>query len=322
MTAANKRRKKIDLGLQGGGSHGAYTWGVLDRLLADERLEIEGVSGASAGALNAVALADGFDRGGRAGARASLDQLWRAVSSYGRNPFMPRSPWSQFTGDWGADNSPFLFWMDFLSHYVSPYDLNPLNWNPLRDILEQQIDFKRLRETPGVPLYITATNVETGRPRVFQRHELTVDHILASACLPNLYQAIIIEGAAYWDGGYMGNPSLWPLFDTTDTDDILIVGVNPIERKGAPRTTREIFGRLNEITFNASLLSEFRAIDFVQRLIQSGRLAGTNYHNVRVHMIADDALMASIGETTKYVIDWSFLQMMHEKGAASADDWL
>ncbi|HWA20960.1 MAG TPA: patatin-like phospholipase family protein [Caulobacterales bacterium] len=317
-----KMRKRIDLALQGGGSHGAFTWGVLDRLLADERIDIEAISGTSAGAINATVMAFGMAHGGRDGARAALAQFWRALSDATRGSFLRRTPFQAWTGAWSLDQSPFLAWLDLLSTFASPYDLNPLNYNPLREILVDQVDFTQLREIDTLQLFVTATNVETGQPRVFRREQLTADHIMASACLPNLYQAVIIDGVPYWDGGYMGNPSLWPLFDSTESNDILIVKINPIERKGVPHTTREIIGRLNEITFNASLLREFRAIDFVQRLFRAGRLDGTAYNDVRIHIVGDDELMNSVSESSKFLTEWPFLEMLRDKGGEAAETWL
>ncbi len=315
-------RKKIDLALQGGGAHGAFTWGVLDRLLEDKRLEIEAISGASAGAMNAVVLADGLDRGGADGARAALAQFWRGVSDATGGAYVDGDPWRKWASQWGLDQTPWFTWFSLMSQFASPYEFNPLNYNPLRDQLAKQVDFTRLRQDGGAALFVTATNVETGRPRIFSRGELTIDHVLASACLPTLYQAVMIDGVPYWDGGYMGNPSLWPLFYDSGSDDILIVKVNPIERKGAPRTAREIADRLNEITFNASLLREFRAIDFVQRLKRAGRLKDLEYRDPNIHIIGDDDLMRELGETTKYITEWTFLEMLRDKGRLSADAWM
>ncbi len=316
------RIKRIDLALQGGGAHGAFTWGVLDRVLEDTRLEIEAISGASAGAMNAVVVADGLDRDGRDGARAALAQFWRGISDSTGGSFTNGAGWRKWAAQWGIDQTPFLTWLGMVAQFTSPYDFNPLNYNPLLEQIAKQIDFARLREKKGVELFITATNVETGRPRIFKRSELTAEHVMASACLPNLYQAIIIDGAPYWDGGYMGNPSLWPLFYQSATDDILIVKVNPIERKGAPRTAREIADRLNEITFNASLLREFRAIDFVQRLIRAGKLSDEHYRDPRIHIIDDDKLMREMGESSKYLTEWSFLETLRDRGRAVAHAWL
>jgi NTE family protein len=315
-------KKRIDLALQGGGAHGAFTWGVLDRLLEDKRLEIEAISGTSAGAMNAVVLADGLDRDGHDGARAALAQFWRGVSDSTGSAYFDGDPWRRWASTWGLDGTPWLTWFNLMTQFASPYEFNPLNYNPLRDQVAKQVDFERLRETKGIDLFVTATNVETGRPDVFCRNQLTIDHVMASACLPTLYQAVMINGTPYWDGGYMGNPSLWPLYYNTGTDDILIVKVNPIERKGAPRTAREIADRLNEITFNASLLREFRAIDFVQRLIRAGRLKGMEYRDPRIHIVGDDALMQQMGESTKYVTEWPFLEMLRDKGRNAGDAWL
>jgi NTE family protein len=315
-------RKKIELALQGGGSHGAFTWGVLDRILEDDRLEIEAVSGASAGAVNAAVLADGLRRGGRTAAQVALEAFWRGVSESTGGSMIDGGAWRKWAGFWGFDQTPLTSWFDLMSRFVSPYDFNPLNVNPIRDLLLKHVDFDKLRTDEKIKLFITATNVETGRPRIFQSHQLTVDHIMASACLPTVYQAVVIDGVPYWDGGYMGNPSLWPLFYKTSSDDIVLVKINPLERKGAPRTARGILERLNEITFNASLLREFRAIDFVQRLIHSGRLEDSEYRDLRMHIIDDDALMIDIGESSKYLTEWTFLQMLRDRGRTAADAWL
>jgi NTE family protein len=294
---------------------------VLDRVLEDERLEIEAISGASAGAMNAVVLADGMERGGREGARKALEAFWRGVSESTGGSFLDGAPWRKWAGMWGLDQTPIASWFDLMSRFASPYDFNPLNLNPLRDQLIKQVDFDRVRAS-SIELFITATNVETGRPRVFDRKCLTADHVMASACLPTIYQAVMIDGVPYWDGGYMGNPSLWPLFYGAGSDDIVLVQINPIERKGAPRTARAILDRLNEITFNASLLREFRAIDFVQRLIHSGRLKDSDYRDPRIHVIGDDDLMTSIGESSKTLTEWPFLSMLRDKGRAAAHTWL
>ena len=315
-------RKRIDLALQGGGAHGAFTWGVLDRILEDKRLEIAGISGASAGAMNGVVLADGFERDGVEGARKALEAFWRGVSDASGGSFMDGAHWRKWAGYWGLDQTPLVSWFDLMSRFASPYDFNPLNLNPLRDQLIKQVDFDRLRQADSFDLFVTATNVETGRPRVFRRRELTADHLMASACLPTVYQAVMIDGVPYWDGGYMGNPSLWPLFYGDASDDVILVKINPIERKGAPRTARAILDRLNEITFNASLLREFRAIDFVQRLIHSGRLKDAGYRDPRIHIIGDDDLMTSIGESSKYLTEWPFLTMLRDQGREAAHAWL
>ncbi len=313
--------KPINLALQGGGAHGAFSWGVLDRLLQDERLTIEAITGASAGAMNAVALAAGFAEGGRDGARDALRGFWEGVIAEGRRSPFRRSSFETMLGGWDLDTSPAYVLMDLISRIASPYDINPLNVNPLRDLLEELIDFESVCKSP-VKVFISATNVETGRARVWNERELTPDHVMASACLPWLFQAVEIEGVPYWDGGFTGNPALWPLFDNCATDDVVLVQINPIRRPGAPRTARDIINRVSEITFNASLLRDLRAVDFVARLMDSGRLKGTGYRHVRMHAIGDEETLASLGASSKFNTEASFIEMLYDKGAAAADAWL
>jgi NTE family protein len=266
--------KTVNLALQGGGSHGAYTWGVLDALAEDARIEISAISGASSGTMNAIVFASGMSDGGREGARAKLESFWLSVSSEG-SLSLPRRWVDKALAVWGGlwpGSRLIKAWTDAVSGFLSPYEFNPFNVNPLRVHLEQVVDFERLRAGSGVKLFIAATNVRTGRGKVFRRNILTADHALASACLLELFQAVIIEGEPYWDGGYAGNPPLWPLFYETRCRDAIIVQINPIEREETPRMPAEIANRVNEITFNASLLSELRAADFVARLVRSGVL--------------------------------------------------
>jgi len=313
--------KRINLALQGGGSHGAFTWGVLDRLLEDPRIEIEGITGASAGAVNAVVLADGLASGDREHARATLRKFWDGVCDAGQYSLLRRTPSEALRGGWSLDSSPAYLWFDVLSRVASPYDLNPFNVNPLRDILKKQVDFERVR-SGMLKLFVSATNVETGRTKVFTREELTVDHVLASACLPFMFQAVTIDGVPYWDGGYMGNPPLWPLFDHSTTDDVMIVQINPVRRPGVPRTARDILNRLNEITFNASLLRELRAIDFVTRLMDEGRLDGTGYRRVFVHLVEDEMSLSALGASSKLNTEHEFLEMLFVKGRQATEHWI
>src|ERR1700729_1712249 len=239
----------IDLALQGGGSHGAFTWGVLDRLLEEERLKIVAISGTSAGAMNAAVLADGWTEGGAAGARAALRTYWQEVSRAAAMRPLQRSPLDRMMGRWPLDPSPVYVAMDLMSRLLSPYDLNPLAYNPLRKILTQCIDFERLARSP-IKLFITATSVRTGRGRIFRNADITADVLLASACLPTMFRAIEIDGEAYWDGGYSGNPTITPLVRECASEDTIIVPINPIERQGVPRAASEILNRLNEVAFN------------------------------------------------------------------------
>jgi NTE family protein len=319
--AAVLQTKKINLALQGGGSHGAFSWGVLDRLLEDQRIVIEGITGASAGAMNAVALAAGFAEGDRDEARASLRRFWTGVLNEARNSPLRRSPFESMLGGWGLDTSPAYVMFDLITRIASPYDFNPLNANPLKELLVELVDFDRVRKSP-VQVFISATNVETGRARVWDKRHLTVDHVMASACLPWLFQAVEIDGVPYWDGGFTGNPALWPLFENCASDDVVLVQINPIRRPGEPKTARDIINRVNEITFNAALLHDLRAMDFVSRLIEAGRLKGTGYRQMLMHAIADEASLAELGASSKFNVEPDFIDMLFEKGRTAAENWL
>lgn len=315
-------RKVVNLALQGGGAHGAFTWGVLDRILEDDRLGIDCISGASAGAINAVVLTDGLAEGGPEQARVRLADFWGRVGDAARASPVQRSFFDYWTGGWSLDLSPGYFWFDLISRVASPYDLNPLDINPLRDIIADAVDFDRLRCCARTKVFISATNVETGQAKVFSQREIACEHVMASACLPFLYKAVEIDGAPYWDGGYMGNPPLWPLFDHAVSDDFIIVQINPISRPGVPRKAREILDRLNEITFNASLMRELRAIDFVTRLLEEGRLEGTGYRRVLTHMIGDEETLSKLGASSKFNADMAFFEFLFAKGRKAADAWL
>jgi NTE family protein len=320
-------RRQIDLALQGGGSHGAFTWGVLDRLLEDERLEIAGISGTSAGAMNAVALAAGLMQGGRVGAREALRRFWTAVVA--ASPFN-RLPAGPFDALYGAGNpwlAPLQLYTAWLGQVASPYQLNPLNLNPLREILAAQIDFDRVRHCSKTRLFIAATRVRTGELRIFEQPELTEDMVLASACLPLLFQAVEIDGEAYWDGGYAGNPSLLPLIGGTPADDLLLVPINPRQRDAVPTTARDILDRVNEVTFNASLLKELRTVALLKQLTGGEAPAALSplfqrIDALRVHRIAADASLAAFGAQSKLDTRWSFLQQLHAIGRDAADRWL
>lgn len=322
----SETRKPVCLALQGGGSHGAFTWGVLDEILRDGRIEIEAVSGTSAGAMNAVLLADGLADGQRKvdrdRARDQLAAFWRSVADAARFSPIQRTLLDRIMGDWSLDRSPGFALFDLMGRMASPYLFNPLDLNPLKPLLEDGVDFDRVRRCQGFRLHLSATNVRSGRIAVFDRHRLTADHVLASACLPFLFQAVEIGNEAYWDGGYMGNPALFPFFRSCFSDDILIVQINPVERPEIPRTAREIQERLNEITFNASLMRELRAIDFVARLLEEGRLDPERYKHVLVHIIADAAALSPLGSSSKLNAEWDFLLHLRGIGQAAARRWL
>jgi NTE family protein len=321
----NGKTLKLDLALQGGGSHGAFTWGVLDRLLDEEDLAFEGVSGTSAGALNAAVLATGMAEGGRAGAQAALRAFWLDVAAQ-------QSPYGSCFGTWpnaGAtrlagfnlDWNPFYAWGNQFLRAFSPYQFNPLGDNPLRAVVARHVRPALLQGGP-LSLFITATAVRSGQPRVFDQHDLSIDALLASACLPQLFRAVQIDGEAYWDGGYSGNPAIWPLIYKTGTLDVLLVKINPLQRPELPDTAEEITDRVNEITFNAGLIGEMRAIAFVQRLVEEGRLGAGDYKNLRLHMVADDEGLAPLHPSSKLNTDRQFLEALHTLGHAAAGRWL
>jgi NTE family protein len=309
-----------DLGLQGGGAHGAFTWGVLDRLLEEPWLRYDGISGTSAGAMNAAVMIDGFAAGGPEGARAALERFWKAVSDAARFSPIRRGPLEVLTGTWTLDYSPMFVAMDLASRVASPYDFTPLVTNPLEQILRDHIDFDRLREAP-IKLFVTATNVRTGRGRVFRNADVTPDVLMASACLPTLFRAIEIDGDAYWDGGYSGNPSLAPLVRECESHDTIIVQINPIERPGTPRSAREIHNRLNEIAFNSTLVKELRAAALLRRVADPGTGEGQLLAKMRMHRIASD-VMLDLGYSSKLLAEWSFFLMLRDSGRAAASQFL
>ncbi len=310
----------VDLALQGGGAHGAFTWGVLDRLLEESWLTIDGISGTSAGAMNAAVLADGYAAGGAEGARAALDRYWRAVSEAARFSPFQRSPLDRLMGRWTLDNSPMFWGMDMMSRMFSPYDLNPANLNPLREILDAHIDFERLKGSP-IRLFITATNVRTGRGRVFRNAEITPEVLLASACLPTLFQAIEIDGEPYWDGGYSGNPTMTPLVRELSSDDTILIPINPVERPGTPKSAADIMNRLNEVSFNAVLLKELRMIALLRKVADPGNSEGAEWAKMRIHMVPNP-LMATLGYSSKLNAEWDFLSMLKAEGRTSAEAFL
>jgi NTE family protein len=317
-----KRREPVlvDLGLQGGGSHGAFTWGVLDRLLEEPWIKIDGISGTSAGAMNAAVLIDGFAADGAAGARAALERFWRVVSDGARFSPLQRGPLEILTGTWTLDYSPVYAALDLTARVVSPYDLGPFASNPLEKILLECVDFERLKHAP-IKLFVTATNVRTGRGRVFRNADVTPEALLASACLPTLFQAVQIDGEPYWDGGYAGNPSLAPLIRECDSRDTIIVQINPIERPGTPRTAREIHNRLNEIAFNSALIKELRGAALLRKVADPGSGEGAVLAQMRMHRIATD-LMVELSSSSKMLAEWNFLTMLRDAGRAAASTFI
>ena len=318
--AANK---SMNLALQGGGAHGAFTWGVLDRLLEYERLDFEAIAAASAGAMNAVVMAYGLTEGGRDGAKRALADFWRRVSHAGA--FSPLQPtlWDRATGNRSLENSPAFVMFDIISRMMSPYQFNPLNWNPLRHVLEQSVDFSALRRSCcALQVHLSATNVRTGKIKVFSNDDLSTDAVLASACLPFMFQAVEIDGEAYWDGGYMGNPAIFPLIYGCESTDVLVIHINPLYREEVPTTASDILNRINEISFNSSLMREMRAIAFVTKLIDEDPDNHLHLKRMNIHAISADDIMGTLGVASKLNADWEFLTYLRDVGRAHADTWL
>ncbi len=310
----------VDLALQGGGAHGAFTWGVMDRLLEESWIGIDGISGTSAGAMNAAVLADGYAEGGPECARARLESFWRRVAEAATLSPLRRGPLDIMLGRWTLDSSPVFIGMDILTRLFSPYELNPFGYNPLAEILAETIDFKRLSAAP-IRLFITATNVRTGRARVFRNPALSPEVLLASACLPTIFQAIEIEGEPYWDGGYAGNPTMTPLVRECDSDDTILIPINPVERPGTPRSAGEILNRLNEVSFNSALLKELRMIALLRQIADPGHTEGARWARMRIHMISSE-IMVSLGHSSKLNAEWPFLLMLRDEGRRAADAFL
>jgi len=328
-TAANgpakapRTGRTLNLALQGGGAHGAFTWGVLDRLLEEDKLSFDGVVATSAGAMNAAVLAYGLAEGGKKGAQKALANFWRRVSHAAAfSPLQP-SLLDRLTGSRSLEHSPAFLVFDMVTRLMSPYQFNPLNFNPLKSVLEQSIDLDAIRMSRcPLKVHVCATNVRTGKVKIFSNDELSIDALMASACLPFLFQAVEVDGEAYWDGGYMGNPAIFPLIYSCSTPDVLIVHINPIERPEVPKSAIEILNRINEISFNSSLLREMRAIAFVTQLIDSDVDMKLDLKRIYVHGISDDETMQMLGVSSKLNADWGALTDLRDRGRERADKWL
>ncbi|KZD00603.1 patatin-like phospholipase family protein [Oceanibaculum pacificum] len=329
MTGAGRPKPyRINLALQGGGAHGAVTWGVLDRLLEDERLEFDGISGASAGAMNGAIVAHGlaehgFTPEGRQAARDGLRRFWTGIGDAARfSPLQP-SPLDRLVSNGNLDFSPGFHAVDMLWRTLSPYQFNPMNLNPLRDLLAEMVDFKRLSGAGPLQFFVSVTNVMTGQLEVFAKEKVSIDVLLASACLPQLFRAVEIDGAAYWDGGYTGNPALFPLMNHCQSPDIVVVQVNPIHARRAPVTATEIGDRVNEISFNSSLLRELRTIAYLTKLIDAGHVdPKAGLVRAYVHMIHAEEDMQGLGVSSKFNAEPAFLEQLYRIGRKTADAWL
>lgn len=344
MASQTTGQPVLNLALQGGGSHGAFTWGVLDALLEDGRIELEGLSGTSAGAMNAVALGHGFAQSlgkfktdAREAARESLSSFWNGIVNMGALSEAQRAPFDLLFGGLGTENTPVGQWAtqltDTITNFwssavtqsfqnVSPYQSNPLDINPLKGFLERQIDFDALAQCKSLKIFVVATQVSSGKAEVFSGKRLTVDAVMASACLPMLFKAVEIEGSHYWDGGYSGNPAIHPLIYNCTSRDIMLVQINPIKRDKLPTTAAEIMDRMNEITFNAALIAEMRAIDFVKRLIAQGKLDASHYKDVLLHRIDGGALLDSYSAASKISTKSSMIHALRDLGRDTTHAWL
>lgn len=320
--SAKNKAKPINLALQGGGAHGAFTWGVLDKLLEDDRVRIEAVTGTSAGAVNAAVLAYGLEIGGPHKARHLLEEFWRKISlSAAMSPLQP-TIMDKMLGNVRLDFSPSFLALDFITRMLSPYQFNLFDINPLRDILADTVDFEVIRKSREIKVFVNATAVKTGKVRVFRTKEMSLEAVTASACLPFLFKTVEVGGEPYWDGGYTGNPSLFPLFYECASEDIVLVQINPLHVEEVPVKAADILDRVNEISFNAGLMGEIRAIAFVHKLLEENKVPDNSYKNVKLHLIEAQELMSALGSSSKLNAEWNFLQHLRDIGRQAASDWL
>jgi len=313
-------QKVVNLALQGVGSHGAFTWGVLDRLLDEERLAFDGISATSTGAVNAVVLAYGLAIGGRRAAKEALSRYWRRLAAIATVSIVQPSLLDKMHRKFGLDYSPGYQFLDMLSQFCSPYLLNPLNYNPLRALLDEIVDFELVRRQSAVKLFLCATNVRNGKMNIFNSEELRSEHVLASSCLPLTMRPVEIDNEYYWDGAFMGNPPIFPVIYECDARDIIIVHLTPSERPDNPATPRTILDRMQEITFNSTFMREMRVVAFVTQLVDDGKLAGTK--RMLLHAIEGDDVIGKLSKSNTMNSDWDFLVHLHRIGRERTDDWL
>ena len=321
--SAPNNPRPISLALQGGGAHGAFTWGVLDRLLEDGRLDLHGISATSAGAMNGAMLVYGMLDGGPEGARVLLRKFWKRIADGGRYSIFRPGPFDKLAGNHNLDRSPAYHFFDLLTRSLSPYQFNPTGLNPLRETLDSLIDFERLRRDAKIKLFVNTTNVRTGKIRVFSPKEITVDTLLASACLPHLFHAVEIDGEHYWDGGFMGNPAMFPLLYNCEASDIVLIEINPISIEKLPDSARAIIDRMNSISFNATMMREMRTIALVTRLLDQHRLtSASNLRRINFHIVQAEKEMERSGASSKFNLDEDFLEILFDLGRTTATRWL
>lgn len=316
--------KKVTIAMQGGGAHGSFAWGVMDRLLEEDDIYIEGVSGTSAGAMNSAAVVDGLIHGGNAGARAKLNDYWRQMAEMSKKLNSPYqvSPLDKLMKYYNLDRSPTAMFMDFLGKFLSPYQLNPTNYNPFEDFIRDFYDFQAIRESKERKLFLGATHVKTGRVKVFANDQFCADALMASACLPFLYQAVKVDGEYYWDGGYIANPAIYPLMYNCEATDIILIQLRRTHCHEIPKTPAEIDNRMKEITYNGSLVREMRAIHFITKLIDSGVIKDPSMKRMNMHLIKNEDAFKGLNLTSALNTDWDYLQMLKEAGRHTADQWL
>lgn len=319
----SKKIKNVGIALQGGGAHGAFTWGVLDRLLEVDEIVADAMCGTSAGAVNAVVCAYGLHVGGPVKAKELMEELWKKVANSGSFLFKP-GVMDKYYGKGDIYNSPGYMLFNTLSQFMSPYNFNPFNYNPLRDILNDLVDFEELHLYNKKKLFICATNVKTNRAKIFTNKDITVDAVLASTCLPFIFQAVEIEGEFYWDGGYMGNPPIFPLITNTNIRDVVLIKINSININSVPTTARDIADRVNEISFNSSLINEMKLIHYRNELLRNGILNVDDKTNreIYVHTISGYDALSQLSHSSKMNTSWEFLLELKEKGREIASQWL
>ena len=310
----------INLALQGGGSHSAFTWGVLDRLLEDERLAFDGITATGAGSINAVVRADGLALGGREAARERLETFWRRMSEIVSTSIIAPSFFDKMNPTFGLEHSPGYLFVDFVSRFMSPYQLNPFDLNPLRNLLNEVVDFQRVRQQQTVKLFLSATSVRTGKIAIFRTSEITADHVVASDCVPFRTRAPEIDAEHYWDGGFIGNPAIFPVIYECNARDVLLVQLTPAERTDLPTSARAILNRMEEIVFNAALMREMRVIAMITQMIDDGRLSDTK--RMFFHLIEAEDITRVLSASSKMNFDWKFLMYLFEMGRARAEGWL
>jgi NTE family protein len=319
----SSEKKITNLALQGGGAHGAFTWGVLDRLLDEENLEIEAICATSAGAMNAIIFTQGLINNGRKGAQELLETFWKKVSNIASFSGLMPTMFDKLIDNKKLSFSPTFMAAEYFTRLISPYQYNFFDYNPLKDIIDELVDFKKVKKSAKNKLFINATNVKSGKIKVFECTEgLNVDHIMASACIPFLYKAVEIDGESYWDGGYSGNPALFPIFYKCKSSDIILIQVNPINIKEVPTLAPDIMDRINEISFNSTLMREMRAIAFVKKLRSENKISEEKYRDMNIHIIEAEEVISSLGANSKLNADWDFLTYLRDLGRQTADEWL